>query len=133
MKGLNSIYKKMKRYFPKKNVKNFRSNFPKIGYLHVQNFLKIWFKIFEKYFLKVTLHFLVEDGKPTHLLCELVSTVNYEGGVGFFLLALQTNRRTDGRTYTFLKSLRHTDSNGIQHSVVAWINTDRQQNNMSPQ
>ena len=56
------------------------------------------------------------------------STVNNEG-VGFFLLELQT----DGRIYTFFKSPRHTDYNGIEHSVVAWINTDRQQNNMSPQ
>ena len=27
-------------------------------------------------------------------------TVNNEGGVGFVLLALQTDRQTDGRTYT---------------------------------
>ena len=45
------------------------------------------------------------------------STVNNEGGVGFFVTV--TNGRTDRRTYTFFKSPRHTDSNGIQHSVVA--------------
>ena len=50
-----------------------------------------------------------------------------------FLLELQTDGRTGGRTYTFLESFRQTDSNGIEHSVVAWINTDREQNNMSSQ
>ena len=30
-----------------------------------------------------------------------------------------TNGKTVGRTYTFLKSPRHTDSNIIEHSVVA--------------
>ena len=56
------------------------------------------------------------------------------------MLALQTDRRTDGQTdgrtdgpTLFLKSPRHTDSNGMEHFVVALINTDRQQNNMSPQ
>ena len=29
------------------------------------------------------------------------------------MLALQTDRQMDGRFYTFLKSPRHTDSNGI--------------------
>ena len=45
-------------------------------------------------FLKISLHFLVEDGKPFHLICELFSTDNNEGGVGF-LLALQTDIRTN--------------------------------------
>ena len=42
-------------------------------------------------------------------------------------------RQTDERTYTFFKAPRHTDSNGIQHYVVASIKTDRQQNNKPPQ
>ena len=40
--------------------------------MQVQNFSKIRSKIFEKYFLKISLHFLVEDGKPFHLICELL-------------------------------------------------------------
>ena len=52
--------------------------------MQVQNFSKIRSKIFEKYFLKISLHFLVDDGKLFHLICELFSTVNNEGGVGFF-------------------------------------------------
>ena len=40
----------------------------------------------------------------------LVENCN-EGGVGIFVSV--TNGQTDGWTYTFLKSPRHTDSNGI--------------------
>ena len=39
--------------------------------MQVQNFSKIRSKIVEKCFFKVSLHFLVEDGKPFHLICEL--------------------------------------------------------------
>ena len=62
------------------------------------------------------------------------STINNEEAVGIFF-ALQTDGRTDRQTDepTFLKSLRYADSNGMHHSVNAWINTDRQQNNMFPQ
>ena len=39
--------------------------------MQVQNFPKIRSKIFEKYFLKISPHFLVEDAKPIHLICKL--------------------------------------------------------------
>ena len=39
--------------------------------MQVENFSKIYSKIFEKYFLKISLHFLVEDDEPFHLMCEL--------------------------------------------------------------
>ena len=39
--------------------------------MQVQNVSKICSKIFEKYFLKIYLHFLVEDGKLFRLICEL--------------------------------------------------------------
>ena len=41
--------------------------------MQVQNFSKIRSKIFEQYFLKISFHFLVEDAKPFHLICELFS------------------------------------------------------------
>ena len=50
-----------------------------------------------------------------------------------FLLALQIDGRTDGRTYTFFKYPCYTDSSGIQHSVDASINTVRQRENRSPE
>ena len=51
----------------------------------------------------------------------------------FTLQTLLTSEITDGRTdLHFLAIPRHIDYNGIQHSVVAWINTDHQQNNTSP-
>ena len=90
-------------------------------FTQVQFFLKIRFKILEKlfFFLKISLHFFVEDVKPFYLIFELFFTSNNEGGVDFFLLALQTDGRIDGQTDRrtdlrfFLKSPRHTDSNGI--------------------
>ena len=67
-------------------------------YKYFQKFTVRFLKII---FLNISLHFLVKDGKP-HLICELFSTVNNEGGFFFvcfrFLLALQADRRTDGRT-----------------------------------
>ena len=39
--------------------------------MQVQNFLKIRSKIFERFFLKISPHFLVEEAKPFHLICEL--------------------------------------------------------------
>ena len=39
--------------------------------MQVQNSLKICSKNFEKYFLKILPHFLVEDAKPFHLRYEL--------------------------------------------------------------
>ena len=38
MKGLNILYKKMKRYFQKNIFQNFRSNFRKIKCLHKNSF-----------------------------------------------------------------------------------------------
>ena len=40
--------------------------------MQVHNFSKIRSKIFEKYFLKILPHFLVEDAKPFHLICKLL-------------------------------------------------------------
>ena len=54
------------------------------------------------------------------------SILNNEDGVGF-LVALQTDRK-DLHSFGL-----QTDFNGIQHSVVAWINADHQQNNKYPQ
>ena len=39
--------------------------------MQVQIFSKISSEIFENIFLKISFHFLVEDGKPFHLICEL--------------------------------------------------------------
>ena len=41
--------------------------------------------------------------------------VAYYYNIPFFVSVTngQTNGQTDGRTYTFLRSPRHTDSNGI--------------------
>ena len=46
-------------------------------------FEKFALKFFKNNFLKVSPHFLVEDAKPFHLICELFFPVN-NGGVGFF-------------------------------------------------
>ena len=40
--------------------------------MQVRNFSKIQSKIFEKCFLKISLHFLVEDAKLFHLVYELL-------------------------------------------------------------
>ena len=71
--------------------------------MQVPNFSKIRSKTFQTYFLKISLHFLVEDGKPYHLICELFSTVNNEEGVGF-LLVLLTNGGTDLRFFEIASS-----------------------------
>ena len=76
-------------------------------------FRKFALKFLINNFLKISPHFLVEDAKPFfHLICELLFYCFNEGGVGFFFVSV-TNGQTDGRTYTFFKSLHHTDSHGI--------------------
>ena len=40
-------------------------------FMQIRNFSKIQSKIFEIIFLKISLHFLVEEAKPFHLICEL--------------------------------------------------------------
>ena len=50
--------------------------------MQIRNVSKSRSKIFEHFFL-ISPHFLVEDAKPFHLICKLLSTVNNEGGVGF--------------------------------------------------
>ena len=41
-------------------------------FMQIRKFSKIQFKIFENYFLKISLHFLVEKAKPFHVICELL-------------------------------------------------------------
>ena len=79
--------------------------------MQIPNFSKIGTKIFEKHFLKISLHFLVEDGKPFLVICELLFYCQQRRRSRLFVSI--TNGQTDGRTYTFLKSPRLTDSNGI--------------------
>ena len=67
---------------------------------------KFGLKVLKNNFLKISLHFLVEDAKP--FSSNMQSIILLSIMKQFFLLALQT----DGLTYTFLKS-RHTDSNCI--------------------
>ena len=45
-------------------------------------FRKFGLKFLKTCFLKISLHFLVEDAKPFQLVCEWFFTVNSEGGVG---------------------------------------------------
>ena len=40
--------------------------------MQVQIFSKIWCKTFEKYFLTISPHFLVEDAQTFHLIHELL-------------------------------------------------------------
>ena len=78
--------------------------------MQVQNFSKICSKIFEKYFFENIVSFSCRECQtlsPDMRIIFLLSIMKEKQA--FFLLALQT----DGRTYTFLKSFRHTDSNGI--------------------
>ena len=77
--------------------------------------------------------FLYRIPMPFTWYVNYYSTVS-NGGVGIFIsYNLAYKWQTDEWTYTVLKSPRHTDSNGIWYSVVAWINTKRKQNNTSPQ
>ena len=48
-------------------------------------------------FLKISLHFLVEDDQPFHLICELFFYCQ-QWRSSFFLFALQTDSQTDERT-----------------------------------
>ena len=72
--------------------------------------------------LKISLHVLVENAKPFRLICDYYSTVNNEGGACIFVSVI--NGWTDRRTAVHFFRIS---------SMVAWINTDRQQNNTSPQ
>ena len=63
-------------------------------------FRKFDVKYLNNYFFENISNFLVEDGKTRY--ANYFSTVN-NGGFVFFLLALQTDRQTDGRTYTFFE------------------------------
>ena len=86
-------------------------------FMQISNFSKIQSKIFEIFFLNIaTFSYRRSQTLSSDMrIIFLLSIMKEEQA--FFLLALQTDRqtdaRTDGRTYTFLKSPRHTDSNGI--------------------
>ena len=77
-----------------------------------QNFSKIRSKIFEKYFSTNIASFSCRGCQtlsPDMQIMFLLSIMKEE--YAFFVSV--TNGQTDGRTYTFLKSPRHTDSNAI--------------------
>ena len=83
----------------------------------MQNFSKNRFKIFENYFSKNIASFSCRGCQTLSSDMRIIFLLSIMKEEWAFFVSV-TNGQTDGRTYTFLKS-RHTDSNGIKHSVVA--------------
>ena len=76
--------------------------------MQAQNFSKIRSKIFEKYFFENIASFSCRGCQtllPDMRIIFLLSIMKEEWA---FFVSI-----TNGQTYTFLKSPRHTDSNGI--------------------
>ena len=65
-------------------------------------------------FFKTFLHFRVEHTKSFHPNVIIIPLLYNEGvGIDDSAINRQTVGQTDKQAYTFLESLRHTDSNGI--------------------
>ena len=94
--------------------------------LQIRIFLKIRSKIFEKYFFENIASFSCRGCQtlsPDMRIIFLLSIMKEEWAFFVSVTNGQTDRRTDGRM----------DGPTLFLNLLAIINTDRQQNNMSPQ
>ena len=80
--------------------------------MQVQNFSKIRSKIFEKYFVENTASFSCRGCQTLSSDMRIIFLLSIMKEEWAFFVSV-TNGQTDGRTYTYVKFPRHTDSNGI--------------------